>query len=345
MPIVGGLDIHRKQMTFDYLDTVTGAVERGQITPADRQHLARGWRRGSSLAARTRISRWRAVLGGGTSPRNWPRPGSPRTWANRPRPRSRAARRGVPRPTGPTPGCSGTAGGRAGCPSAGSRRPHPGVPGAAGALPRPAHRAHRLGAAHPRECASTKAPRSCPGTARAPAGARCARPPPRTCRRPASCRWPPPWTCWMRWKRELDTVRRRLLATARHLTGARALASQLYGVGPDHRAGADLLAGRRRPVLLRPQGGPVRRPGHHRALLRRQALPRAAVPAGPAKCCAGAVRGRQDPRPPPAPGHGYYARSRTATTVSAPACPRPAGSSGRPATSWPSSATTRSPPC
>ena len=26
MPIVGGLDIHRKQITFDYLDTVTGQV-------------------------------------------------------------------------------------------------------------------------------------------------------------------------------------------------------------------------------------------------------------------------------------------------------------------------------
>jgi transposase len=42
MPIVGGLDIHRKQLTFDYLDTVTGEVKRGQITPADRQHL-RAW--------------------------------------------------------------------------------------------------------------------------------------------------------------------------------------------------------------------------------------------------------------------------------------------------------------
>ena len=27
MPIVGGLDIHRKQLTFDYLDTVTGEVQ------------------------------------------------------------------------------------------------------------------------------------------------------------------------------------------------------------------------------------------------------------------------------------------------------------------------------
>jgi transposase len=40
MSIVGGLDIHRKQLTFDYLDTVTGEVRRGQIAPADRAHLA-----------------------------------------------------------------------------------------------------------------------------------------------------------------------------------------------------------------------------------------------------------------------------------------------------------------
>ena len=42
MPIVGGLDIHRKQLTFDYLDTATGEVRRGQIAPADRAHL-RAW--------------------------------------------------------------------------------------------------------------------------------------------------------------------------------------------------------------------------------------------------------------------------------------------------------------
>jgi transposase len=40
MPIVGGLDIHRKQITFDYLDTGTGELRRGQIAPADREHLA-----------------------------------------------------------------------------------------------------------------------------------------------------------------------------------------------------------------------------------------------------------------------------------------------------------------
>ena len=43
MPIAGGLGIHRKQITFDDLDTATGEVRRGQIAPADRAHL-RAWR-------------------------------------------------------------------------------------------------------------------------------------------------------------------------------------------------------------------------------------------------------------------------------------------------------------
>jgi transposase len=40
MSIVGGFDVHRKQITFDYLDTVTGEVQRGQIVAADRRRLA-----------------------------------------------------------------------------------------------------------------------------------------------------------------------------------------------------------------------------------------------------------------------------------------------------------------
>jgi hypothetical protein len=39
MPIVGGLGIHRKQITFGYPGTVTGEIKRGQIAPADRAHL------------------------------------------------------------------------------------------------------------------------------------------------------------------------------------------------------------------------------------------------------------------------------------------------------------------
>lgn len=39
MGIVGAFDVHRRQLTFDYLDTVTGEVKRGRVVPADRQHL------------------------------------------------------------------------------------------------------------------------------------------------------------------------------------------------------------------------------------------------------------------------------------------------------------------
>src|SRR5437016_14644257 len=42
MSIVGGLDIHRTQLTFDYVEVETGRWERGRIAPADREHLA-GW--------------------------------------------------------------------------------------------------------------------------------------------------------------------------------------------------------------------------------------------------------------------------------------------------------------
>src|ERR671933_1550520 len=42
MPIVGGVDIHRKQLTFDYVEQETGRWERGRVAPADREHLA-GW--------------------------------------------------------------------------------------------------------------------------------------------------------------------------------------------------------------------------------------------------------------------------------------------------------------
>jgi transposase len=41
MRIVGGLDIHRRQITFDYLDERSGQFRRGRIAPADRQLLRR----------------------------------------------------------------------------------------------------------------------------------------------------------------------------------------------------------------------------------------------------------------------------------------------------------------
>lgn len=42
MTIIGGLDIHRAQITYDYLDTETGEVCRGQLRPATRTSL-RAW--------------------------------------------------------------------------------------------------------------------------------------------------------------------------------------------------------------------------------------------------------------------------------------------------------------
>jgi transposase len=42
MRIVGGLDIHRRQITFDYLDECSGQIQRGRIAPADRM-LLRHW--------------------------------------------------------------------------------------------------------------------------------------------------------------------------------------------------------------------------------------------------------------------------------------------------------------
>lgn len=41
MAIVGGFDVHRAQITFDYLDIDTGEVSRGQIRPATREVLGR----------------------------------------------------------------------------------------------------------------------------------------------------------------------------------------------------------------------------------------------------------------------------------------------------------------
>ena len=41
MPVVGGIDIHRAQLTFDYVDLDSGEVVRGRIAPADREHLRR----------------------------------------------------------------------------------------------------------------------------------------------------------------------------------------------------------------------------------------------------------------------------------------------------------------
>ena len=149
MPIVGGLDIHRKQITFDYLDTGTGQVRRGQISPADRVHL-RAWL--ARFAGRDDVAfavegctGWRYVAeelaAAGVA-------------AHLAEPADTAFARGRKRhaKTDKTD-CAAPADAAGRGPAAGvldPARPHPGVPGAAGAVQRPAPRAHRLGAADPR---------------------------------------------------------------------------------------------------------------------------------------------------------------------------------------------------
>ena len=149
MPIVGGLDIHRKQITFDYLDTVTGQVQRGQVSPADREHL-RAWLArfaGCEDAAFAVGGVHRVAVCRRGAGRGRDHGASGRARRHRVRPRPQAARQDrqdrLPAPA--------DAAGRG--PAAGvldPARPHPGMPGAAGDLSRPAGRAHRLGAAHPR---------------------------------------------------------------------------------------------------------------------------------------------------------------------------------------------------
>ena len=41
MSIVGAFDVHRRQLTFDYLDTVTGEVKRGRVAPPKFQYFQR----------------------------------------------------------------------------------------------------------------------------------------------------------------------------------------------------------------------------------------------------------------------------------------------------------------
>jgi transposase len=65
MAIVGGFDVHRKQITFDYVDTETGSISRGEIRPGDRGRL-RGWLqplRGQQAAfALEATTGWRLVV-------------------------------------------------------------------------------------------------------------------------------------------------------------------------------------------------------------------------------------------------------------------------------------------
>jgi len=103
MSIVGAFDTHRRQLTFEYLETVTGEFKRGRVAPADREHL-RAWLawftgRGDVDFPLEGCTGWRYVARGTGRCR-----GRGRIWPSRRIPWRCAGRSGTPRPTSPTPG-------------------------------------------------------------------------------------------------------------------------------------------------------------------------------------------------------------------------------------------------
>src|SRR5689334_21359800 len=295
MPIVGGLDIHRKQITFDYLDTATGQVRRGQVSPADREHL-RAWLarfagRGDVAFAVEGCTGWRYVAeelaAAGVA-------------AHLAEPADTAFARGRKRHAktdktycrhlrmllaeGRLPECWIPPGrileARALLELYHDLRAehtawvqrihavlfHQGAPGRG----RTAQRAGPGRAAG--GCSRTPVPGGAAAGRHRAGGARGAGGPDARAAAPAARRGPAPGR---RQGAGRAAVRRRAL----------------------RRACDDLLAGRQGPVLLLPPGSPVRRAGRHRVVLGPQGAAREAVPAGTPDAALGPLRGRQDPRP------------------------------------------------
>ena len=344
MPIVGGLDIHRKQLTFDYLDTATGEVQRGQIGPADRVHL-RAWLvrfagRDDVAFALEGCTGWRYVAeelaGAGVAahvaePADTAFARGRKRHAKTDKTDSRHLRELLAE--GRLPECW---------------IPPPVIVECRALLEtyhdlRAEHTAwvqrihavffHQgapaLGEAALRTDDDLQALRAAAAAHLSPAG---------------QLQVATALGMLAALEGRLDVVRHRLLAAARSLTGAKVLAARLYGVGPVTAlamtcwlAGEGRFSSSRKAVRFAGLDITVyssdsrRSPGR----LSRQ---------GPAVLRWAVYEAGKTHARSSAPDHDYYARSRTARTVSAPPSPRPGRSSGRPATSWPSSATTRSPP-
>ena len=289
MPIVGGLDIHRKQLTFDYLDTESGEVKRGQITPADRVHL-RSWLarfagRDDVAFALEGCTGWRyvseelaaaGVAAHVAEPADTAFARGRKRHAKTDKTDSRHLRELLAE--GRLPECwippSLILECRALLETYHDLRAehtawvqrihavffHQGAPA--------------LGEAALRTERDLQALRAAAAAHLSPAGQL----------QVATA---------LAVLAELET---QLEVAAAPAAGCRPAPDRREGARraavrgrPGHRAGDDLLAGRRRPVLLLPQGGPVRRAGHHRLLLRLQALSREAVPPGPARAALGGV--------------------------------------------------------
>jgi transposase len=344
MPIVGGLDIHRKQITFDYLDTDTGQVQRGQIAPADRVHL-RAWL--ARFAGRENVAfavegcaGWRYVteeLAAAGIEAHLAEPADTAFARGRKRhaktDKTDARHLRMLLAEGRLPECWIPPGHILECRALletynDLRREHT-------AWVQRIHAvlfhqgAPALGEGALRTGQGVAALRAAAAEQLSPAG---------------QLQVATALEVTEALEIRMNVVRHQLLDAARHLTGAKVLAARLYGVGPFAApaltcwlAGAGRFSSSRQAVRFAgldvtvwssDRKGP---PGK----LSRQGPPVlrwAAYEAGKTHARSSA------PTTPTTP------RSRTARTASAPACPRPARSSAGPITSWPSSATTRSPP-
>lgn len=300
MSIIGGLDIHRNQLTFDYLDTQTGRLERGRIAPADRERLA-GWltRFDTSTSAAFALegcTGWRYVVEEMHKAGVHPHLAEPADTAALRGPKRRAKTDKADAKhlrelleTGRLPECyipppqvlewramlelysdlrvehSGWAQRvHATCFHQGTT-----ALGQAGVV-----RASRVRLMRIVEEQLSPAGRLQANTA---------------------------LSIMDTLDEHLDRLRQRIAATARHVAGAGTHGRYLRG-RTDDQPGTGVLARRRRPLLILPQGGAVRRPGHHRALLRQQAQSRPVVAARTRGAALAAVRGGQDFRPQLRPG-------------------------------------------
>jgi transposase len=119
MAILGGFDVHRAQITFDYVDTQSGEVTTGQIRPATRpvlrQWLARFHARHDVAMAVEGCTGWRFVV------EELVRAGVEPHLASRPTRPASADGSGAPRPIGPTLVYCASCWSSAACPSRGSR--------------------------------------------------------------------------------------------------------------------------------------------------------------------------------------------------------------------------------
>ena len=289
MPIVGGLDIHRKQITFDYLDTVTGQVQRGQISPADRAHL-RAWLARFAdcedvMFAVEGCTGWRYVA-------------------------EELAAAGVTAHLAEPADTAATRGRKRHAKTDKTDCRHLRMLLAEGRLPEcwipPGHilegRAlletyHDLRAEHTAWVQRIHAvlfhhgaPALGEGTLRTEQGLAALRAAAADCLSPAGqLQVATALEVIEALEARMHAVRHQLLDAARQLTGAKVLAARLYGVGPVTALALTCwLAGAGRFSSSR-KGGPGHRAGHHRALLRPQRPARAAVPAGAAGAALGGL--------------------------------------------------------